>query len=245
VFSALLKNDPGTSCLATGDIDEQGSVGPVGSLEQKLALAADRGFRLFLCPAQNGIPDRCGRSEVLPVRSLAEARMFAVLHAPGNAARLVHLSESLADPRSFIRDVRNLPARYLAWARDEGRLGPLLAGVVSEPEKFRELAAVLRRLIAAGEVETVALLAGSISAQRLEQLAAEVPLAVFNWCAAALWAANRLGKVAAAGAWEGLALKIQGRSGPVDTETAARFACMLVLSRHNRFIFTPRLPARV
>ena len=244
-FCTVLRGDPESSCLATGDIDEGGTVGAVGSLEQKLALAAEKGFKLFLCPVQNGVPQGCDGTEVLPVRSLCEARMFAILHTPGNAARLIRLSDSLDSAASFIREVGNLPAVYLSWAMREGRLDSLMADIGSSPRRFQQLAGVLRHMISAGNAESVSLLTGGIPGRQLERMSAEMPQAVSHWCTAGMWAANRLGRVADADAWGRRAEKIGEAIRESDPDAAAGYACMRLLSRHNRFIFSPRLPESV
>ncbi len=43
----------GTDIAGTGTIDPDGSVGPIGGIQQKIVAAADAGAKIFLVPAGN------------------------------------------------------------------------------------------------------------------------------------------------------------------------------------------------
>ena len=48
----------GTDIAGTGTIDEQGRVGPIGGIQQKIVAAADAGAKIFFVP-----PANCGSAE--------------------------------------------------------------------------------------------------------------------------------------------------------------------------------------
>jgi len=242
-FSRLLGDEPGGGCLATGAVDVAGAVHAAGNLTAKLNLAAEHGFKLFLYPRRSANLAAPPGVEALPVATLDEARMFAALHVPRHASDLVRLKAALASARDFIRDFRSLPPSCLAWARRHGRLDGIMAEIASSSDLFCALAGELRRCQAAGDAASIEHLAAAFPADRLDALCEEVPLAVFAWCCAGLWAANRRGSVFQARTWAGRAENLAVPAAGADMETTAGFACLLLLDRHNRFCFDPQLPA--
>ena len=68
----------GRSIAATGTINEQGAVGPIGGIDQKLIGASHKGAKIFLIPAQNcsDITRIPLHMQIVPVKSLNEAVHF-------------------------------------------------------------------------------------------------------------------------------------------------------------------------
>jgi len=68
----------GTDVAGTGSIDGNGSVGPIGGIQQKIVAAADAGAKVFLVPAGNcaaalGADVREGEIELVRTRTMHEA----------------------------------------------------------------------------------------------------------------------------------------------------------------------------
>ena len=68
----------GTDVAGTGSIDGNGTVGPIGGIQQKIVAAADAGAKMFLVPAGNcaaalGADVREGEIELVRTRTMHEA----------------------------------------------------------------------------------------------------------------------------------------------------------------------------
>lgn len=68
----------GTDVAGTGSIDGEGTVGPIGGIQQKIVAAADAGAKVFLVPAGNcaaalGADVREGEIELVRTRTMHEA----------------------------------------------------------------------------------------------------------------------------------------------------------------------------
>ncbi|WP_108669803.1 SepM family pheromone-processing serine protease [Peribacillus acanthi] len=83
VFNQLTKGDitKGYKIAGTGTIDEQGKVGPIGGIDQKIIAADKSGAQIFFAPNENGVKDSNYKVAVKTAKEIGtDMKIVAVDH---------------------------------------------------------------------------------------------------------------------------------------------------------------------
>ncbi len=230
--------------LATGGLDENGGVTPVGGLPEKIACAESRGGAL-IHPAENAVPEKNPYLTLLPVKTLSQAWMFARLYHPDSADRLTLFSAMLADARTFISNIGQVPPDWLDWARRQGATQKVMAEIEQTPALFSGLTDQFQSVVRASDTRLSEGVSGLVDEAGLAMARKTAPLAAFRWCGINLSLNNHRGRIDAADAWVRTADDLISRAKKADVEAVADFFNTALVARHNRYLFFPELPAEL
>jgi hypothetical protein len=176
--------------MATGSIDDQGNIMPVGGLMAKSRVAAESGAQLFLYPDEEKIDFKEWPVPALPVSDLKQAMTFAQLIAIGLPAvsnfRLYY--SCLQNPALLLDNFSNIPDSVLEWAKDRG----ILAKVKGICQSTSGFAGLVNKLgdsnLTCKHRELLATVLGEEDLAGLAVRSSQDALMVSNWytCLAAL-----------------------------------------------------------
>lgn len=241
-FLEVLRQEKGTPGIAaTGVIQSDGAVGSAGQMAQKLGLAKDKGFRLFLYPAQNPSPVVTEGLEILPVSHLEEAWMASCLYQPGRISQFHLLKGMLQDPHTFVHNLENVSCRCLDWAWRQGRTALVVQKVLSSPVFFEGLVQALKSCLDGWDLERAEFLGRLLEGMDLSSVAGRSPLALFRWHTHNLALANHRGRVAEAREQARLAEPLLETARKSDLDACAEYHNHCFIHLHNRYSFVPRL----
>lgn len=241
-LSLLDREDMGKGFMATGAIREDGRVHPVEGLRDKMFLAAENGFNLFLHPAQEALGPPPGL-EAIPVDRLDEARMFAELHRPGNSRDLVLFSSMLEDPERFLANSGRIRPAWIRWAAKGGLLEEIKAGMTSSAEYLDAWAGRMKAALQRGDLERAAALSSIMETGDLERSVQISPRAVFRALAWRMILAQRQGRPKDALQTAKRAEKVLMKGAAAsDPEAAAIYWNHYLLALHTLYSFSPDLP---
>lgn len=229
------------SLVATGTIDEKGNIFSVEQMEQKAALAWDKGFRVFLHPAGASPFFAPLGLETLPVSSLEEAGMFSALYQPGKAGKLAFFSQALVDPCIFVNNCDMLDMEWLRWAHRNGKLQAITDSILKSGDLLMLLSSKLKDFLAAGRLAEAEGLAALIPGDRIAAAMETAPLAAFLWCGSNLALANHRGRLKEAMEWVERASTVSGSA--METHRSAFFEFFIhrFIVAHNAYRFDPVL----
>lgn len=237
--------------LATGIVDGEGRLQPVGQLEKKAAVAREAGFSAMMTPIPMGREPRCGPGvEILTVSSLDEAKGLWQCYAPGCGGRLLHQIRSIGDPEwaaagahLVCREVLRLPGimdRYAealeAILAGHGLAGPWLDN--------------LERMADAphGCLDTLEDLLRPLTPARVLDLADRLPLDGFRLAQVQLACANHRGAPEPAREWLAVSRRIEPGIAVYERELSLRVDRInrqCVAERHNRYDFNSLVPEEI
>ena len=231
--------------VATGAIDEKGSVIEAGHLEQKIMCAAREGFEVFLYPSGNSTPAVPERMEALPVSRLEEAWMFGALHAPGAGGELPLLAGMLNDPEKFVNNCDCVPEKWLSWAHEHGRTAAVMGEIQTSRERFEGFVRKFRRCLDRRRLEKAGTLSNLFSPEELGETARIAPLATFKWHTLSMALANHRGNVSEALKCSNRAEVLLDDARSCDLNECATYHNHRFVTEHNRYFFEPRVPDQV
>lgn len=243
-FMALLSGEPMSDELAaTGSVRQDGAVARVSSLDGKITHARNKGFRIFLLPADNQRAFEDGAMTLVPIDDVQQAWMFAKLYTPGWAAELPLMKSMLNDPVSFISNCHRVPIKWLEWTRKNGMSCETGKLISKSPDLFDPFVERLGFCVENGDIsrgESLAKLVDPVSVSRFMNGAS---LSLFKWYTLNLSMANHRGDFPTAVTWQKKALAMVNKASVRDAELFAsfynhRFICL----HHNRYDFSPELP---
>ncbi len=226
---------------ATGAVDPNGKVLPVGQIEEK-ASGAKGFFDVLICPGDNLYENELSGIRLLPVHTLAQAWMAANLYGPERMSELILFSEMLKDPRTFIGNLEKVPHDWLAWARHRGMTEPVTRKIAAVPVLFAGLARQLERCVRESRTLAAEALSSLISPETLAASAEEAPLSAFRWCSMNLSLFNHLGQVRRAKDWAQKAAAYLATAARADITVVADHYNHHFVACHNRYEFSPDLP---
>lgn len=228
--------------VATGGIQSDGSLSPVGFIPQKILAAKERKAELFLCPAGS---DSTGIPSSVPVQfvsSLQQAVTFARMFAwgVGNPVRYQIFEHDLRTPERFLDNYRHFPVDVLEWASSCGKL-PDLASCVEDLRVFEQAAEVLESVL--GDPKRAEILGCLLNCRRLRALAdrsEQTAYFVFRWCSAMMTVENHRGRLNEDREQQALISEVEDLAPPQDV--ARHINRCVVRERHNRYDFRSELP---
>ncbi len=240
-FRALRENERlhPAGIAATGAVDADGRLHPVGHMAEKRAAVRQHKCRLFLRPKGDDPPPNndCRLLEMM-VTTLDEAWIMARLHDPARRRELGRFLEMLRDPARFVRDAGTVPPDWLRYAGGQGLLDRILAAVRSDPALFLRITDLFERCVKESRNEAALALAGLFSGDRAVDPAA-APLSAFRWASLQVGMWNHRGDVAKADAWSRRADELLPAAIPCDMDAVADAVNYQLVHRHNRYHFDP------
>lgn len=230
---------------ATGFADSGGRIRSVSNVTEKHALSFERGFSLFLHPAENCNVFVKPQPETLAVESLSDAQLVATLFHPGNSAELALLMTMKKDARAFTDNCLSVPRQWLAYILRPGKRDFLKEHIRCSPGLFESLVKNLDTALSRYEIETAQHLASLLGPDDAGALAEEYPGSWFSWCTCNLALCNHRGNVSSARLWANAADRVKQRAMAADDalkEVANYYNNQLVGMLHNQYDFSPVLP---
>jgi tetratricopeptide (TPR) repeat protein len=243
-LSMLIKGEkPPENLIATGAVNDSGSVCSVAHVEDKISYAASSGFKIALVPESSRIQKLPENFELQKVSTLQEARLFASLHRPGNARHLSVFSALVRDPDGFIGASQSADPEWLRWIaleRPEAISGDKL---VSSVARATSLVNVLEKFVKEEEFDRAEPIAGLVDQNHLPLMEKHSPASAFKWCVLNMAIANHRGMINEARTWNAHAELIVGKTPITDFEWAVGcYNHMFVGFCHNLYCFIPDLP---
>lgn len=242
-FMALLtgKSIPG-ELVATGSIQEDGSVRKVGHLSRKVKHARHMGFKVSLFPIDSHRPLGIDGMELLPVDNLRQAWMFARLFTPGRAADLILMGNMLKNPRAFVNNCTGLPVPWLEWALKNGLNSGIGSSMKKSPALFGMFVEKLGTCLDKGDFARGEALAEWVDSSIDNLKDASSPF-LFKWYTLNLSVANHRGNTPVADLWQNKADAMVKNASVKDAESFATFYNhAFICQHHNRYNFHPELP---
>ncbi len=243
-LSMLIKGErPPENLIATGAVNDSGSVCSVAHVEDKISYAASNGFKIALVPESSRIKKLPENFELQKVSTLEEARLFASLHRPGNAPRLSVFSALVRDPDGFIGASRSAEPGWLKWIARERPEAISGAKLVSSVARATSLVNVLEKFVKEEELYRAEPIARLVDQNHLPLMEKHSPASAFRWCVLNMAIANHRGMINEARAWNARAEVIMGKTPITNFEWAVGcYNHMFVGFCHNLYCFIPDLP---
>lgn len=241
-FRSLIENKPiCPNIVSTGTIDRKGRIGPVGHLDVK-AERVLKDFDGLLYPDSNHLPFETDNTAMIPVSHFNQAWMFARLYSKEYAGILPVLSGVSRDPLFFSLNVSYLPAVWINWLKDEGRIDHILDRTADEPALLKNLLNGLKTLVKNFDLERARAISRLISPSKFADISGRMPLLAMKWCTARLSFANHQGEITEASKWKNRGSMLVPDVMISDVNAAAEFYNHALVADHNRFCFRQNLP---
>jgi len=243
-FMALLTGERISHELAaTGSVWQDGSVERVRGLFRKITHARNKGFQVFLFPADNHRAFEDGPMTLVPVADIQQAWMFATLYSPGRTAELLLMKSMLKDPVSFINNCHTVPLKWLEWWDKNGISCEIGKSISKSPVLFDIFVKRLETCLENGDLARGEALVKLVDASSVSKLTNAASRALFKWFTLNLSMANHRGDIQGADHLQKKAHAMVENASVRDTESFAAFYnhCFICL-HHNRYDFSPELP---
>lgn len=230
--------------LSTGAVKADGAIGPVTGLTEKRAIELNNErVSLFIYPAANSPLPNNDKFENLQADTLDQAWMFARLYAPGNGNRLAALAGMASDPQAFVDHMATVERHWIQELASRQALADVFGKVVLSPDLFHRFVSCVEAKLDGWQLDDAETYLNLLNSNALAEAHARSPLTCFRFYTAKLSLANHRGDVATArmACQEAESLFPIAKKG--DLNRCVDFLNHRLVSRHNRFEFSPDLPA--
>lgn len=139
---------------ATGDVDHEGNILPVGFVKEKAKAAARAGFRVMFCPW--GSADTCPPSaglQLLEVKDLQAAEFLWELEETGAEKASLRDLERLRSPEDLAAGLRSLDPRLRGWSGFPDTYARTVRKVMQNPRDAERFTESMERLFSGASVD--------------------------------------------------------------------------------------------
>ncbi len=237
--------------IATGDIARnQKDLVPVSGIAVKAEAARDKNYTMLILPQISANLIGAPRGiEIVPVKTLDEAWMWANIYSPGNEDELRRLQLAMTTPADFVNNSDGLSLLCLQWLADSPLGRDFSAVIRKDLVLLSKFTGSLQKSInlSSGDYGRATALASLCSNERdVNEMFATDPLAGLEWCEGNLALSCHCGNGREERRWykrgcnhEAVIVKMPG-----GAEKLRHFKARYegVALRHNRYHFEPILP---
>ncbi|ROQ92072.1 hypothetical protein [Desulfosoma caldarium] len=235
--------------VATGDIDRQGQILPVGSVKNKAKAAAKAGFFGLLCA--------CGSQEasrsfdglhLIDVRDVQAAEYIWEMEALGAAKASMKDLNRLRSPKELVSGLRSLDPRIRGWSGFAATYAQTVQKVLHDPHDAENFVDALEQLFsdASKDVGWLQTLLAPIDKRAVQQLAKTSYLASYRLAYLHWTVAMQRGDVEQARCWDHCCRNYSSKSLAVYPDGIYRIADRLnrrfIMEYHSLYRFEPDLP---
>ncbi len=234
---------------ASGDVDEQGRLLPVGSIKEKAKTLAALGFRTLICPWGSAeTPASVKTLHVEEVRDVQAAECLWELKGEVTGKGFAKDFERLRSPQELAVGLRSLDPRLRGWSGFFGVYAPTVKSILKNPQDAESFTDSLERLLsdAFEDLGWVDTLLTPVGREDVRDLARQSLPASFR-LAHLLWAvAGQRGDTQEALRWADFCRSSFSERLPLYPEGIHRLADLwnrLFITRyHSRYHFCAKLP---
>jgi hypothetical protein len=195
-------------------------------------------------PAANRTPKGVSDLEWIPAADLDEALVLALLAGRNGSGSKRTFARMLVDAEAFVAHCGSVPADWIDWAGETGRLEGIVTQVLADTERLADLARRIERFTDAGRYRQAASVASLVAPAAVASLPETHLESGFRWAIDCLTLANRRGQVTEAVEWDRVGATLTKRA--VDTgqtDAVAHYTNIAFVHREQgHYHFTPDLP---
>ncbi|MEJ5347603.1 MAG: hypothetical protein WHS46_02795 [Desulfosoma sp.] len=239
----------GLHVAASGDVDEQGCVLPVGFVREKAKALAALGFQTLICPLELAETQASAQGlRVEQVRNIQAAECLWELKGDVTGKGFAKDFEKLGSPQELALGLRSLDPRLRGWSGFSGLYAHAVKEILQNPRDAESFTDSLERLFsdASEDLGWVETLLNPISFEDVQDLARQSFLTSFR-LAHLLWAvAGQRGNTEEALCWAKFCRDTFSQQLPLYLEGIHRLADfwnrLFVTLYHGRYHFDAKLP---
>ncbi len=228
--------------IATGRVDENGCVMPVGALDQKIKVAVLKGFALFLFPRQSA-EKFSGRA--FPVDSIDDAWLIARLFSPEYIHQLLFLDQITRSPETFIDKLDQIPAVWFKNMEFQDRINPVMNQILNSSALMSKLVGICCKKFETLDPDSRKVRGRLLSEKMIDDLLSDNPEMALAACTFQIHLCNRIGDTVNTQKWIQKGDRIENRVRNINLNSVVRYWNHRLVARHNQYRFDPEIETKL